>query len=65
MLGLLYVNMIFDPDTTLAEFHIVHKGMLCTKQCMWVPHRHLLAMGNMQIPTCLQCFSTVHYCSRL
>lgn len=53
MLGLLYMNMIFDPDSTLAEFHIVHKGMLCTKQCMWMPHRHLLAMGNMQIPTCL------------
>lgn len=53
MLGLLYMNMIFDPDSTLAEFHIVHKGMLCTIQCMYVQHRHLFVMGNMQIPTCL------------
>lgn len=63
MLGLLYVKMIFDPDSTLAEFHIVHQGMLCTILCMYV---HLFVMGNMQIPTCLQCFiRTAHCCNRL
>lgn len=60
MLSLPYTNRIFDPYSTLAEFHIVHRGMLCTIQCMYVQHRHLFMMGNMRIPTYLEYFRVLY-----
>lgn len=38
------MNTAFDPDSTIAEFCIVHKSMLWIRLCMYTQHRHLSAV---------------------